>query len=77
MIARYVGERFEDDLNSLEIEDFFVLDARLFRTIGQRWDLFVSVENLFDREFVTARPSSGLIRVGAPRVVSGGVRLRW
>ncbi|MDH3734138.1 MAG: TonB-dependent receptor [Gemmatimonadota bacterium] len=75
--GRYVGPRFEDDLNALDLESFFVLDLRVARTIDQRWDLFLDVENLFDQEYETARPSSGLIRVGAPRVVSGGVRVRW
>jgi outer membrane cobalamin receptor len=75
--GRYVGPRFEDDLNSLELEDFFTLDLRFARTIARRWQLFLTVENLLDREYVTARPSSGLVRVGAPRVVLGGFRVRW
>lgn len=77
VMGRYVGRRFEDDLNKFEIEPFFLVDMRLERRITRRWTAFASVENLADAEFETAIPSSGLVRVGAPRTVLVGSRLRW
>jgi len=75
--ARYVGVRFEDDLNRLDLESFLLLDATVQVALGPRWSLFASAENLADVEYETARPSSGLVRVGAPRTVLVGTRVRW
>jgi outer membrane cobalamin receptor len=77
LTGRYVGERFEDDLNQFAIDSFFLLDARVEKRLLERWTVSLTVENLFDEEYVTARPSSGLNRVGAPRTVLAGMRVRW
>ena len=77
LVGRYVGSRFEDDLNAFGIDPFFLLDARVERRIVGGWALFASVENLADTEYETSIPSSGLVRVGAPRTVLVGSRLRW
>jgi outer membrane receptor protein involved in Fe transport len=74
-VARWVGRRYEDDLNSLPLASFFVLDGRAERAIGARWRLFAAVENLFDNEYETSRALSGLVRVGGPRLLRGGIRV--
>jgi len=70
--ARYGGEQFEDDLNSLVLESYFVLDARLARRIGRNIEAFISAENLTDSRYpVGLTPIETL---GAPRVVRVGLR---
>lgn len=77
IMGRYVGRRFEDDLNQFDLDPFFLVDARVERSIGPRWNVFASVENIANEEYETARPSSGLVRVGAPRTLLIGSRVRW
>ncbi|MFH1680971.1 MAG: TonB-dependent receptor [Candidatus Eisenbacteria bacterium] len=73
--GRYVGERFEDDQNSLRMDELFVVDLFLSRRILPWWEAFLAVENLFDTEFEVRRTTSGLAEIGAPRFVQGGIRL--
>jgi outer membrane receptor protein involved in Fe transport len=75
--SRWVGRRYEDDLNSLVLDPFFVADARLARSIGLHWQLFLNIENLFDAEYETSRATSGLVRIGGPRTLRGGVRVAF
>jgi outer membrane receptor protein involved in Fe transport len=74
-LVRVEGERFDDDQNLLRLAPYGVVDLRVAREIG-RLELFLSVDNVFDREYaVQATPVEIL---GTPRtVVAGGtVRLR-
>jgi outer membrane receptor protein involved in Fe transport len=73
--ARWIGKRFEDDANTLELDPFTVMDVRLLRQLDRRTELHLGVENLFDAEYEVSRASSGLVRVGGPRQVNVGVRV--
>jgi outer membrane receptor protein involved in Fe transport len=74
--ARWVGEQSEDDLNERLLDDFVSLDLYLARRIGASLELFAAVENLFDETIEAGLSGDGLLTVGAPRMVHGGVRLR-
>jgi outer membrane receptor protein involved in Fe transport len=44
------------------------------RAIGSDFEVFVGVQNLFDKEyFVHTGPST----IGTPRLINGGVRVRF
>lgn len=75
--TRYVGSRFEDDLSVLGIEPFYVTDIKVGRRLVRRTHAFVSVENVFDREYTVTRASNGFERVGGPRFIEGGVQVRF
>jgi hypothetical protein len=72
-----LGRQFEDDLNTLSLAPFFAVDV----SVGYAWDAHASttvrVENLFDRESEIGNPASGLVRIGAPRLVSLTVALKF
>jgi len=57
--ARYVGRRFSDNANTLEIPSYVVADA----FVSYRWregaDLSVRVRNLFDEQWVVAPYNAG------------------
>ena len=73
--ARYESVRFDDDQNQLQLGDFFVADLSLSRTLGSRWEPFLSVENLFNRSYpVRAVP---VVIIGVPVTVTAGVRFRF
>jgi outer membrane receptor protein involved in Fe transport len=77
LTSRWVGRRFDDDINTLELEPFFVLDAGLSRAVGRHWEVFGGSENILGREYAISKAANGKVRVGAPRLLLAGVRARW
>jgi outer membrane receptor protein involved in Fe transport len=75
--GRYVGDQFEDDLNTLKLGDFFVVDLMLSRQIKTGWEVFLRAENLFDRTYEVGKSADGIVSIGAPILVHGGVRARF
>jgi len=73
--ARFVGDQFEDDRNTLVLEHAAVVDLFASRAIATRLHLFVGVENLFDTEVQVGR--TPILSVGLPRTAHGGVRVFW
>jgi iron complex outermembrane receptor protein len=76
LLARYVGERFEDDLNRLAVDGFLLFDLRFSRRLNDSTELFLAVENLFDEDHEIKVENSGAIETGRPRFVGLGVRWR-
>jgi outer membrane receptor protein involved in Fe transport len=77
LMVRRVGGQFEDDLNTLPLGAFTTVDARIARRFAKFVDVYLGVENLFDERYTVARTSEGVISIGAPRIVHGGVRLSF
>jgi iron complex outermembrane receptor protein len=71
---RYVGGQFDDDLNQYRLASYLTLDARITKRIGQRMDVFASVENAFNSEIQTRLDASRAVGVGAPRMCTAGFR---
>jgi outer membrane receptor protein involved in Fe transport len=61
--GRHVGSRFEDDVNTIQIDDFTTADLLLTRRITDAIGVFVGVENVFDERFEVTRDSTGLVTV--------------
>ena len=76
LVARYVGERFEDDLNRLEVDGFLLVDLRLSRRLSERTEAFFVMENLFDEEYEVRVGNNGSIEIGRPRFFGAGLRYR-
>lgn len=72
--ARYLGRQYEDDLNTLPMGDALLVDLFASWHVSGRFDLYLAVENLFDKTYLVGR--SGVDTVGQPRFVHGGVRFR-
>src|SRR5688572_13633909 len=79
--AIFVGHQFDDDLNArvgpggvVGLPGYGVLDLSVMRTVGRNVDLFVTAQNLFDKEYyVQLLPTTS----AAPRLVNGGIRVRF
>jgi outer membrane cobalamin receptor len=71
--TRFVGAQFEDDLNTLTLEDYVVVDVSATRPLARTVQLFLGVENLFDVEYDVGR--TPLRNIGWPRTFRGGVRV--
>ncbi|HEY4240509.1 MAG TPA: TonB-dependent receptor [Kofleriaceae bacterium] len=70
---RYTSRQFEDDLNTLPMGAFTVVDIFAQRAILRGFRAFAMVDNLFDTKYLVGR--SGIDTVGAPRTVLVG--LAW
>lgn len=68
------GGQFDDDLNSLWLPYYSVVDFNVSRKIVRGLDAFFGVQNLLNREFYVQR---GPTTVGAPRLVTGGLEYTW
>ncbi|MFZ1060581.1 MAG: TonB-dependent receptor [Candidatus Rokuibacteriota bacterium] len=77
LTARFVGGQFEDDLNTLPMGSYWVLDLLLSRPVGKWGEVYLGIENLLDETYSTGRTSEGVVSIGAPFLVRGGVRLAF
>jgi outer membrane receptor protein involved in Fe transport len=73
--ARFVGSQFEDDVNTLPLGSFVVFDVQLSRPVTRWGEVFVAVENLTNETYATGRTGEGVVSIGAPRLIHGGVRI--
>ena len=73
--VRYVGRQFEDDLNTLPLNPYTVVDLQLARPITKWGEVFLAFENILDETYAVQRTTDGIVTVGGPRLIRGGVRL--
>jgi len=75
--ARYVGKQFEDDINTLMLGSYVLVDLFVSRRVTKWAEVFFAVENLLDTTYTTGRTSDGVVSIGAPFMAHGGVRLQF
>jgi outer membrane receptor protein involved in Fe transport len=83
LYSTFFGRQFDDDQNvrvkpgetEPGLPGYGIVDFSVSRTVvSNNLDVFFGVQNLFDREYyVQLLPTT----VGSPRLVNGGIRLRW
>jgi outer membrane receptor protein involved in Fe transport len=71
--VRAAGRQFEDDLNTLVLAPFKVVDVSASRPVTRGLQAFVAVENLFNTEIQTGR--TPVTKIGWPRMVRAGLRV--
>jgi outer membrane receptor protein involved in Fe transport len=64
---------FEDDINSLVLNSYAVVDASATRPLTRAVQLFLGIENLFDVEYDVGR--TPVRSVGWPFSARAGIRL--
>ena len=74
---RYIGRQFEDDENQLTLGAAVIGDLGIARPISRHLELYVSGENLGNARIETGRSADGIVNVGTPRLVVGGLRGTW
>lgn len=74
---RYVGGQFENDENSLRLPSYVVLDLSVSRQVGQWFEAFLGVENLLDKEIIAGRDVGAPDTLGTPRLIHGGLAVRF
>jgi iron complex outermembrane receptor protein len=71
---RVVGPQYEDDLNTLRMDGYAVIDASLSAALTGPLELFVALENLLDATYLVGR--AGVDTIGQPFMARVGLRLR-
>jgi outer membrane cobalamin receptor len=69
-----IGAQFDDDLNtpSRLLPSYATGDLTVSRTVTKHWDVFIGVQNIFNKTYVVATlPTT----IGSPRLITAGVRL--
>jgi vitamin B12 transporter len=72
---RYSDRQFEDDQNSRVLAPFTTVDAAVMYEFSAHRSAALRVENLFDTEIETGKSKTGIVSIGAPRLVT--LQLRW
>lgn len=73
--GRWVDDQFENDLNTMLLDRFFLLGVSARKQLSNNLELFLSIENLLDRDYIvrlTPLPS-----LGTPRLIHGGIQLSF
>jgi outer membrane receptor protein involved in Fe transport len=80
--STFFGRQFDDDLNVRTkpgetepgLPPYGILDFSVSRDFGRNFEVFFGVQNLLDQEYtVQLLPTT----TGSPRLVNGGIRVRW
>jgi len=74
-MARFIGPQFEDDQNTLRLGSYWVFDLFLSRRVVQWGEIYLGIENLFNTTYSVGRSSDGVVSIGAPLLVHGGIRI--
>jgi iron complex outermembrane recepter protein len=72
--VRASGRQYEDDLNTLPMKAYAVVDVSASRRVWWNLELFAAVENLFNVTYLVGR--AGVDTIGPPLIARGGVRIR-
>ena len=74
---RTSSSQFDDDQNTRLLKGYAAVDLYIDRVLTDNASLFIGVENLLGAEIQAGRSADGVVTVGAPRTVSGGLRVRF
>ncbi len=75
--ARWIGRQFEDDENLLRLGEVVVADLGVSRPLTKQLELFLTAENLGNARVETGRSADGVVNIGTPRLILGGLRGKW
>ena len=75
--VRWIGRQFEDDENSLRLGEAVVADLGASHRLTPHLELFLTIENLGNARVETGRSADGVVNVGTPRLLLGGLRGSW
>ena len=68
--------RFEDDLNTRELDAAMMLDLRAEQRLARGVSVYAALDNALDAEIETAETADGIESFGAPRALRLGLVVR-
>ena len=76
IMGRYLSRQYANDLNTQPVADFVVLDASLQHRVRNGLRVFLSGENLTDRQYI-ATQTGPVKTLGNPMLIMGGVQIEY
>ena len=76
-LVRLLGRQYEDDENTRRLGAAGIVDLGLDYAVDEHVELFLAAENLGNAHVATSTGPTGVVFLGSPRMVRGGVRLSW
>ncbi len=73
--VRSSGRQFDDSANLYELHAYTQLNAYAEHSVGERWTVYASAQNLLDRAIEAGR--TPVLTLGTPRAVMSGLRFRY
>jgi len=77
----FVGRQFDDDLNTLLLKNFFIMDLYIGRSLGHGVEVFGAAENMFNQRYYTALTvvpnHPNVSSLGAPIFARVGLRYQF
>jgi outer membrane receptor protein involved in Fe transport len=75
MQFRSSGRQFDDDQNKLPLGSFALIDMNVAKPFARYFEVFLAVQNMLNERYSVAR--TPLENLGMPRMVRGGLRVRF
>jgi outer membrane cobalamin receptor len=73
--GRFVGQQFDDDLNTLPLDRFYTMNFELGRELNRHAAIFVAAENFTNQRYQVAR--TPVVNLGPPILARVGLRLNF
>ncbi len=73
--GRFVGDQFDDDINSLLLDRYFALDLFVGRSLGHGVEVFGAAENVTNQRYTIAKTPTP--NIGPPILARIGVRVNF
>jgi outer membrane receptor protein involved in Fe transport len=73
---RAEGLSYANDLNTLKLQGYVVLDLYAARAITGNLQAFLTINNLLDKQVITGRTTS-VTNIGEPFMALGGLKMRF
>jgi outer membrane receptor protein involved in Fe transport len=73
--GRFIGDQFEDDLNTLRLDRFFTVDALVSHEVTKGVSIFAACENLLNQRYVVGK--TPVDTLGSPLQARVGLRLSF
>ncbi|MBC7987578.1 MAG: TonB-dependent receptor, partial [Sphingomonadaceae bacterium] len=77
LVLRYLGARFEDDLNSQRLDDALIVGASALVPVYRGFKLELRAENLLDARVEAAVSGAGVVERATPRTLWAGLRFEF
>ncbi|HXJ01870.1 MAG TPA: TonB-dependent receptor [Micropepsaceae bacterium] len=71
--VRYETLRFSDDLNTLKLPAETTIDVKATVHLADRIDVYLAVDNLFNKQVATSEGNDGVFTIDAPRAIRIGL----
>jgi len=73
--GRFVGQQFDDDLNTLPLDSFYSMNLQIGRAVTRHLEFYAAAENLTGQRYEVAR--TPIVNLGPPILFRAGLRLNY